>query len=208
MSELLPAGLAAGYLLPLVLLVLLLAWLLILWRRQRRSPRSLSKLFAAIAFDRIDNLIVPNVDDGEIQVDHLLLTANGLLIVDVKEVTGTVFGSDKMQDWTVINSERRFTFANPQPALFDRIAAVREIVRQVPVTGRILFTDGAEFTKGVPSLVCKADDLLKEFREGDKAAGKAKVEAFKPHWELLRGNVSTSRTGSFVRYSRPGQERR
>lgn len=195
MSELLPAGFSAGYLLPLLLLVLLLVWLLILGRR-RRSSRSLSRLFSSIAFERIDNLIVPNVDEGEIQIDHLLLTANGLLIVDVKDVTGTVFGSDKMQDWTVINSKRRFTFANPQPALFDRIAAVREIVRQVPVTGRILFTDGAEFTKGIPSLVCKADDLLGEFREGDKAAAKAKIEAFKPHWELLRGHVSVTGTGT------------
>lgn len=202
MNELLPAELSAGYLLPLVLVVLLLAWLLVLQRRRRRSSRSLSKLLATIAFDRLDNLILPNVDEGEIQVDHLLLTANGLLIVDVKDVSGTVFGSDKMQDWTVINSERRFTFANPQPALFDRIAAVREIVRQVPVAGRILFTDGAEFTKGIPSLVCKADDLLAEFGEGDKAAAKAKIEAFKPHWEALRGHVSRSPTGRFVRYRR------
>jgi len=202
MSESLPAWLTAGYLLPLVVVVLLLAGLLLVYRRRRRASRSLAKLFSTIAFDRIENLVVPNVDEGEIQIDHLLLTANGLLIVDVKEVTGTVFGSDKMQDWTVINSERRFTFANPQPALFDRIAAVREIVRQVPVAGRILFTDGAEFTKGVPSLVCKAAELLAEFRETDKAAAKAKIEAFKPHWELLRGHVSPSRSGRFTRYRR------
>lgn len=202
MSESLPAGLFAGYLLPLILVVLLLAWLLVAYRRRKGSSRSVAKLFSTIGFDRIDNLVVPNVDEGEIQIDHVLLTANGLLIVDVKEVSGTVFGSDKMQDWTVITSERRFTFANPQPALFDRIAAVREIVRQVPVAGRILFTDGAEFTKGVPSLVCKASDLLSEFRETDKAAAKAKIEAFKPHWELLRGHVTPSRTGRFMHYRR------
>ncbi len=202
MSKLLPADLPAGYLLSLAVVVLLLAWLLFRYVRRVRARRSLPQLFSAIAFDRIENLVVPNVDEGEIQIDHLLLTANGLLIVDVKEVSGTVFGSDKMQDWTVISSERRFTFANPQPALFDRIAAVREIVRQVPVAGRILFTDGAEFTKGVPSMVCKRDDLLAEFRESDKAAAKAKIEAFKPHWELLRGHLRRSHTGPFLRYSR------
>ena len=53
-----------------------------------------SSVFAAVAFERIDNLIVPNADEGEIQIDHLLLTANGLLIVDVKSVTGNVFGHD------------------------------------------------------------------------------------------------------------------
>jgi Nuclease-related domain len=192
MSDYLPGGLSAGYLLPLILVLLLLAWLLLLGRRRRAASRSLSKVFSAIAFERMDNLVLPNVDEGEIQIDHLLLTANGLLVVDVKTVTGNVFGSDKMQDWTVINSERRFTFANPQPALFDRIAAVREIVRQVPVAGRILFLDGAKFTKGVPALVCTADELLAEFREADKAAAKVKVEAFKPHWEQLRAYHSAS----------------
>jgi hypothetical protein len=190
MSEYLPAGLTAGYLLPLILVILLLAWLLLLARRRRGASRSLSKVFSSIAYERIDGLVLPNVDEGEIQIDHLLLTASGLLIVDVKEVTGNVFGSDKMQDWTVINSERRFTFANPQPALFDRIAAVREVVRQVPVTGRILFLDGAAFTKGVPSLVCTIDELFAEFRESDKGSAKMKVEAFKPHWEKLQGFAS------------------
>jgi hypothetical protein len=105
-----------------------------------------------------------------------------------------------MQEWTVISSERRFTFANPQPALYDRIAAVREIVREVPVAGRILFLDGALFTKGVPSLVCQFDDLLQDFAEIDRSAAKMKVEAFKPHWELLREHVKSSRWGRIRRY--------
>ena len=81
--------------------------------------------------------------------------------------------------------ERRFTFANPQPALFDRVAAVRQVVRDVPVEGRILFLDGAEFTKGVPDLVRLPDELRNEFGEVDKAAAKRKVEAFIPHWQRL-----------------------
>jgi hypothetical protein len=91
-----------------------------------------------------------------------------------------------MQEWTVISEERRYTFPNPQEALYDRIAAVRHIVRQVPVAGRILFLDGAEFTKGVPSLVINLDQLLAEFGEPDKNAAKFKIEAFKPHWDLIR----------------------
>jgi hypothetical protein len=109
-----------------------------------------------------------------------------LLIVDAKDVQGIVFGSDKMQDWTVISSDRRYTFSNPQPALYDRIAAVRHIVRQVPVAGRIVFIDGAEFTKGVPGLVCDLDELLEQFGEKNKSAAKVKVEAFRPHWDLIR----------------------
>ncbi|MEX2125139.1 MAG: nuclease-related domain-containing protein [Woeseia sp.] len=200
MSEYLPADLSETHLLLLIITLLLLLLLLFLYRRRRREDRSLSRIFSAIAFERIDGLVVPNGDDGEIQIDHLLLTANGLLIIDVKDVVGTVFGSNKMQDWTVISDTRRFTFANPQPALYDRIAAVRAIVRQVPVTGRILFLDGASFTKGVPGLVCKFDELLQEFLEKDKASAKMKVEAFKPHWEQIRHNAVGSESGKLFRY--------
>jgi hypothetical protein len=172
------------YMLPLVLIALLLvAWLMV--RRRNVRARSLSDVLKVIAFERIDGLIVPNGDEGEIQIDYLLLTAQGILIVHVKDVIGRVFGSDKMQDWTVISDDRRFTFGNPQHALYDRIAAVRQIVRQVPVSGRILFLDGAEFTKGVPGMVSTLEELLGEFGEVDKTSAKVKVEAFRPHWEHL-----------------------
>ena len=173
------------------LVVLLLGWLIYRFVRGRSSR--LQKVLDDIAFERIEALIIPSADEGEIQVDHLLLTSQGLLILEIKDVQGTVFGSDKMQDWTVISDERRFTFSNPQPALYDRIAAVRQIVRQVPVAGRILFLDGAEFTKGVPGLVCTLDELASEFGESDKRAAGYKIEAFRPHWELI--NKAASATG-------------
>ena len=153
--------------------------------RRGGSSRSVQRAVKTIAFEYLSHLVIPNGDGGEIQIDHLVLTAEGLLVIDVKEVRGKVFGSDKMQEWTVISSDRRFTFPNPQPALYDRIAAVKQVVRQVPVAGRILFLDEAEFTKGVPSLVCKREDLLAEYGETDRVAAKAKIEAFKPHWEQI-----------------------
>lgn len=168
----------------------------LLWRRRRGSR--LTRILSEIGFDRIENLLIPNGDDGEIQIDHLLLTSQGLLIIDIKEAVGTVFGSDKMQDWTVISDERRYTFQNPQAALYDRIAAVRQIVRQVPVAGRILFLDGAEFTKGVPSLVTDLDTLALEFGEADKDAAKVKVDAFKPHWDLMRKAALDAQIGEIV----------
>ena len=176
-------------LLPWVLgtLALLLGWLLYRFEIGRRSR--LDQVLNTIGFDRVHNLILPNGDDGEILIDQLLLTSAGLLIVEIKNVEGNVFGSDKMDDWTVIGEERRYTFPNPQPGLYDRIAAVRQVVRQVPVTGRIVFLDGAEFTKGKPGLVATLDDLVEEFGEANKKAAAVNVEAFTPHWDLIKKRV-------------------
>ena len=173
------------WLLPLVVALLLLL-AVFAYRLYVRRGGGLERVVAEIGFDRIEGLIIPSADEGEIMIDFLLLTTRGLLVLDVKNAQGIVFGGDKMQDWTVITDERRYTFSNPQPALYDRIAAVRQIVRQVPVAGRIVFLDGAEFTKGVPDLVCNLEELAREFGEPDRNAAKSKIEAFKPHWELIR----------------------
>ena len=201
MTDFFPIDSPGAYLLPLLLVVLLLAMLAVYQRRYRKSRR-LQKVLGAIAYDRIDGLIIPSADEGEIQIDHLLLTAEGLLIVDIKDVNGAVFGSDKMQDWSVISDDRRFTFSNPQHGLYDRIAAVRQIVRQVPVTGRILFLDEAEFKKGIPGLVSTLDSLLKEFSEKDRAVGKSKIEAFKPHWDLIRDKALPTTPGRRLKRNR------
>ncbi len=168
----------------LAVILLLVVW--IVYRRRRRRTWRLNKVLKEIAHDRIDRIVIPNGDGGEIQIEHLLLTTKGLLVVDIKDVVGTVFGSDRMQDWTVISEERRFTFSNPQHSLYDRLAAVRDIVRQVPVEGRIVFLDGAEFTKGVPELVRSLDELAKEFGGDDRKSATVKIEAFKPHWEQIQ----------------------
>ena len=163
--------------------VLVLLW--IIYRRFFARSTPLETALSQIAFERIEGLVIPSADEGEIQIDQLLLTSQGLLILEIKDVQGKVFGSDKMQDWTVIAEDRRYTFSNPQPALYDRVAAVRQVVRQVPVAGRVLFLDGAEFTKGVPELVTDLEGLVAGFAEPDKNAAKYKIESFRPHWELI-----------------------
>jgi len=165
-------------------LLLLILWLIV--RRRADRPLTLSRVLNDIAFERVDHLVLPNGDEGEIQIDHLLLTANGLLVIDIKDVQGTVFGSDKMEHWTVMGPQNRFQIGNPQPGLYDRIAAVRDIVREVPVAGRILFLEGAEFSKGIPKYVCSLQELHQEFCETDKSAAKFKVDAFRQHWETLQ----------------------
>lgn len=185
----------ATWMLPLAVVVLLVVWYLV---RRRAGGSRLKKILADIGHDRVENFLIPNGDEGEIQIDHLILTSQGLLIIDIKDAVGSVFGSDKMQEWAVISEDRRYTFPNPQAALYDRIAAVRQIVRQVPVEGRILFLDGAEFTKGVPNMVSDLDTLAEEFGEPNKDAAKVKVDAFKPHWDLIRKAALDAQVGELV----------
>ena len=131
---------------------------------QRRSRRkALLKRLDRIAFEATHQVLVPDGMGGYIHIDHLLLTARGLLVLDTRRVPGLIFGGDQMSDWTVMGRGFRYTFDNPQPALYDRIAAVKALVGDFPVEGRLLFSNLGKFTKGIPKYVMMLDGIEVEF---------------------------------------------
>jgi hypothetical protein len=107
---------------------------------------------------------------GFIHIDHILLTPRGVLVLDTRRVTGLIFGGDQMSDWTVMGRGHRYTFDNPQPALYDRIAAVKALVGEVPVEGRLLFSNVGKFTKGIPKWVLMLDGIEVEFPVIDRGS--------------------------------------
>ena len=171
-----------------------------LWYRRRMARDRLRQVLDEIGYARLDGLVIPNGDDGEIQIDFLLLTSQGLLILHIKDVQGTVFGSDKMQDWTVISNERRFTFGNPQYALYDRLAAIRRLVTNVPVSGYVAFTTRSQFSKGQPSDVIAMDALLALLTEQCAEEDRAQLEQWRPHWDSLRETAVATQVGHLLKH--------
>jgi len=133
------------------------------WYRRRSRRRALLQRLARISFEAVHQMQVPDGMGGYFHLDHLLLTPRGLLVLDTRRVAGLIFGGDQMSEWTVMARGRRFTFENPQPALYDRIAAVKALVGDLPVEGRLLFSNVAKFTKGIPKWVVMLDSIEVEF---------------------------------------------
>src|SRR5688500_5523458 len=171
------AGIAA-----LAVLVALSAWLL---GRRSRGPE-LARALEAVAIERLQNVLVPDGMGGHIQVEHLLLTGQGFVVIDAKSFAGTIFASERMAEWTVIGKEGRFTFPNPLGTLYDRVAALRQLVRDVPVAGHVLFGGGADFTKGRPRDVLSAAELVEIYRRPDAADLERLLVAFAPHWDRVK----------------------
>lgn len=158
--------------------------ILIYLRRRRRG--NLDELLRAVSVESLHNILLPDRMGGEIHLQHVLLTAKGLVVLDVKTVRGSVYGGDRLDEWTVIDHARRFTFPNPQPALHDRVAALKSVARDMPVTGHILFFDNADFTKGRPADVIFPDELQIRYRKPEKAELERLMEAFDQYWERVQ----------------------
>jgi hypothetical protein len=160
------------------------AWL---WRR-RRGPE-VARALETVAIERLQNVLLPDGMGGHIQIEHLLLTGHGLVVIDAKSFVGTIFASERMAEWTVIGKKGRFTFPNPLGTLYDRVAALRQLVRDVPVAGHVLFGGAADFSKGRPRDVLSAAELVELYRRPEQADLERLLVAFTPQWERVKSAI-------------------
>jgi hypothetical protein len=135
------------------------------------------------------DVLLPDGNDGWYHLDFVLLTAAGLVVLDLRDVPGLVFGSEQMTEWTVIHKQRRRTFPNPLGPLYDRLAVVRQIAgERAPVEGRVVFTDRTTFPKGHPPEVVRLGSLAGELPPPIEAA----LVALRPAFERVRAASSPS----------------
>lgn len=166
------------------LLIALLVWGFLQFKAFR-ARRAIDAAIASIAYEMLKNVLLPNGNGGQIHVNYLLLTQRGLLVVDLLDLPGAVFGGEQMLEWAAIGKKRRYSFANPQHALYDRMAAVKLLIGDVPVEGRVIFTVRSNFPKGKPRNVVRIDDLADDFPIVDKVRGNI-TAAFGDVWANVK----------------------
>jgi hypothetical protein len=170
--------------------VALFVWLYLLFRAYRYR-KAIDAAIANVAYEMLKNVLIPNGNGGQIHVHYLLLTQRGLLVADLLDRPGAIFGGDQMLEWAAIGKKQRYTFANPQHALYDRVAAVRLLTGEVPVEGRLLFTVRSDFPKGKPRNVLRIDDLTDDFPPVDKARGNI-TAAFGDVWANVKRHAEAN----------------
>ena len=162
------------------------------WYRRRRARKALQAAIAGVGAEHLIDMSVPDGMGGSYHVDFLLLSVHGILIIDVRQVQGNIFGSDQMAEWTVMDGPRRFTFVNPQSGLYDRIAAVKAIAGDIPIEGRVVFTSEGRFPKGLPKWTVMIDALGAEFPPLEADVQAAMLTHYRDGWERLRSAVRPS----------------
>ena len=163
-----------------------------LWRRYR-ARRALVERIEAVATEHLQDVLLPDGNEGGYHVDFLLLTGAGIVVIDLRDVPGLIFGSEPMNEWTVMHKNHRATFPNPLGPLYDRVAVVRALAGDgVPVEGKVVFTDRATFPKGHPRPVTRLGSLTTELPPLGSAGSEAVLSRLGPAWEQLKAAASPS----------------
>lgn len=171
-------GSAAG------LLVLIAAWSV--WWRLTAVRREVTNTLRNISDRLIRDAILPDGVGGFVPVDAIVLREKRLYVLDIRDVEGAVFGSEKMDIWTAMGRRGRYQFNNPLRPMHDRLTAVKLLAPEFEIESRILFTSRGHFPKGRPDGV----QLLEEFAQPllrSKAKSAVDLQAdIEATWEKLR----------------------
>ena len=166
---------------------------------RRRLARSIDARINAVSLYVLHDFLLPDGNDGEIHFEYALLSPAGIVVIDTKDVEGNVFGSDTMDQWTVINDNRRHTFDNPQRGLLDRVAAIKTLAPDIKVEGHIAFTDSARFSKGQPGHVIFFDTLMTMLKETSKEQAEVLLKAGLPSWEKVVAGATVTGVANALR---------
>lgn len=138
----------------------------LVWTRRRR--RTLDYLLRKISWAQIGDVVIPDDVDGEIHLDRALLTSRGILVLEVRHASGTLFWGDQLEQWTVLDGARRVVLQNPLPGMQARRHAVHALAPSVPVEGRVLLVGSISIAGETPPGVLTPEDLVAEFPVRDR----------------------------------------
>ena len=152
-----------------IFLVVLIIIISVRMRKKHSVKNRLHKAFKPYSRAELQNIIVPDGVGGLIDIEHLILLEQGLLIVELFPVSGNLFGADKIEQWTQMVNGRSFKFPNPLYRMQLLKQAVQVIAPSTPIFYRIVFTEpDSSFPKGQPeavSILASLEEDLKRLEQ-------------------------------------------
>ncbi len=144
----------------------------------------LVRLFAHWQLDqhtyrRLHNVTL-NTPDGTTQIDHVFLSVNGIFVLETKNMSGWIFGTEQQAQWTQKFPRRSFRFQNPLRQNYKHLKALEATLGVSPahLHSVITFVGGSTFKTEMPANVTRGIGFIryiKSFRQ--VVFSKAEVEA-------------------------------
>ena len=166
----------------------------IILRRYRRDAeqRRVAKIVKNLNITSVKNVALPDGMEGYVFVDYLLLTSIGIVVLDVQDYNGFIFGGPNIDQWTQMVRQRGYKFDNPLHQNAWRMQIIRSFVKDAPLIGKVVFSSVSQFPKGIPEGVSHVSTLNEELAE--LVENKDVPEMVRKVWDELLTHIIDARS--------------
>lgn len=108
---------------------------------------------------------------GTTQIDHIIISTHGIFVIETKNYSGWIFGSEKSSYWTQVIYKNKNKFQNPIRQNYKHIKTLQALT-QLPINifhSVIVFAGDATFKTDLPRNVIKQHNLKKYLQEFNEA---------------------------------------
>ncbi|MCW7553009.1 NERD domain-containing protein [Endozoicomonas gorgoniicola] len=110
----------------------------------------------------IKNITLPT-EDGSTQIDHILVSENGIFVIETKNMNGWIFGSEKQKQWTQKIFKHTSKFQNPLHQNYKHAKTLASClaISDSKIFSVIVFVGNSEFKTEMPENVTYAGGLIR-----------------------------------------------
>lgn len=174
----------------------------------------LVRLFAHLQLDRqtyrrLHNVILPT-PDGTTQIDHVFLSRYGIFVVETKNMSGWIFGSERQAQWTQKLYRRTFKFQNPLRQNYKHLKALEAALGINPehLHSVITFVGGSAFKTEMPANVTQGIGFIRYIKSFQLPVfSETEVDAMLQALQTGRRTPTPTPTASMCRTSNAGVTR-
>lgn len=138
--------------------------LILIDNRKVSAKRQMATILKPYIVDEIKDIIIPDGIGGLLEIEHLILMKQGLLLIETYPMSGNMFGAETIDQWTQLIGGRSYKFANPLRHIRTSRQALMILAPNIPIFCRVVFNADSIFPKGKPDevsvLSSLSDDLL------------------------------------------------
>ncbi|WP_448550813.1 nuclease-related domain-containing protein [Thalassotalea montiporae] len=137
----------------------------------------------------INDVTLPLEDGGTTQVDHVVVSRFGIFVIETKNMSGWIFGSEKQASWTQTIHRSKHQFQNPLRQNYKHtktLSALLDLPHEL-FHSVVVFTRNAELKTKLPDNVGHLDEMvsyIKAFNE-EVINYKLKIKVVK-HVDVVR----------------------
>jgi Nuclease-related domain len=148
----------------------------------------------------LNDCTLPDEQVGTTQIDHILLSPYGIFIIETKNYTGWIFGSERQKMWTQKIFKHSYKFQNPLHQNYKHQKVLEQVLADIIAPeylhSIVVFMPDCEFKTAMPANIFRGAawvDYVKNFKEDVIPAMKLKRIQLRIEKEVLDKSWKTNR---------------